>query len=83
MPENQAIAHDLDPQWVVDGMNVYCNDTSIACDTRSGFAASRGKGVLPPSRAWFTRRGDGWTSTEPEVGSRALARCLEHPRAGH
>ena len=29
------------------------------------------------------RWGDGWTSTEPEVGLRALARCHEYPRAGH
>ena len=35
------------------------------------------------SRARFKRRGDGQISTEPDVGSQALAGCHEHPPAGH
>ena len=35
------------------------------------------------SRARFKRRRDGQISTEPDVGSQALARCHEHPPAGH
>ena len=51
--------------------------------TATGSLRLRCKHVTRKRGVDHTWRGDGWTSTEPEDRSRALARCHEHPRGGH